>query len=100
VPGAPALGFPNDDHLRGAAENAELVLGRVREAARAAGVHCTIMHAPDQFPADGIVECARRKGCDVIVMASHGRRGPSRWLLGSETTRVITHASVPVLVCR
>jgi nucleotide-binding universal stress UspA family protein len=55
---------------------------------------------PDRFPAEGIVDCAKDKGCDLIVMASHGRRGISKLLLGSETTRVLTHSSVPVLVCR
>ncbi|MFZ1106222.1 MAG: universal stress protein [Hyphomicrobiaceae bacterium] len=47
-----------------------------------------------------MVDCANEKGCDLIVMASHGRRGLSKLLLGSETTCVLTHSSVPVLVCR
>jgi nucleotide-binding universal stress UspA family protein len=47
-----------------------------------------------------ILDTAADKGCDLIVMASHGRRGLSKLLLGSETTRVLTHSSVPVLVCR
>jgi len=47
-----------------------------------------------------IVEAASRNGCDLILMATHGRRGISRLLLGSETSKVLAHAKVPVLVCR
>jgi len=49
---------------------------------------------------EGIVRTAHSKGCDLIVMASHGRRGLSGLLLGSETTKVLTHSKTPVLVCR
>lgn len=51
-------------------------------------------------PYVGIIDVAKRKKCDVIVMASHGRRGFSAMLLGSETTKVLTHCKLPVLVCR
>ena len=51
-------------------------------------------------PWEGIIKTARAKKCDLIVMASHGRRGLSGLLLGSETTKVLTHSKVPVLVCR
>jgi nucleotide-binding universal stress UspA family protein len=53
-----------------------------------------------EFPAEGIVLTAKDRGCDLIVMASHGRRGISRILLGSQAVRVLTHAPVPVLICR
>lgn len=55
--------------------------------------------AVDQ-PYLGIIDVAKRKKCDLIVMASHGRRGVSALLIGSETTKVLTHCKVPVLVCR
>ncbi len=51
-------------------------------------------------PWEGIVRAAKSKKCDLIVMASHGRRGLAGLLLGSETTKVLTHSKVPVLVCR
>jgi nucleotide-binding universal stress UspA family protein len=100
VTGEMALGFPYQEYERGAAENAARILAAVSEAAKDSGVTCACVHVPDRFPAEAIVECAKEKGCDLIVMASHGRRGLSKLLLGSETTRVLTHASVPVLVCR
>ena len=64
------------------------------------GVACDTQHAKDTFPADGIVETARRLDCDLIVMASHGRRGVSRLLLGSQANKVVTHGTVPVLIVR
>ena len=50
------------------------------------------------YPADAILETAAKRSCDLIVMATHGRRGISGVLLGSETQRVVTHAKIPVLV--
>jgi nucleotide-binding universal stress UspA family protein len=100
VAGEMTLGFPYQDYDKGAAENAQRILGAVGEAAKAAGVECATLHIPDRFPAEAIVDCAKDKGCDLIVMASHGRRGFTKLLLGSETVRVLTHTTVPVLVCR
>ena len=54
----------------------------------------------NDFPAEGIIETAKARGCDLIVMASHGRRGLARVLLGSQATRVLTLSTVPVLICR
>ncbi|MFY8063046.1 MAG: universal stress protein, partial [Usitatibacteraceae bacterium] len=51
-------------------------------------------------PHEAIINLAKKRKCDLIVMASHGRRGLSAMLLGSETTKVLTHSKVPVLVCR
>lgn len=76
------------------------VLARVCEAARKNDVHCEAVHVKDQYPAEGIVQTAKAKGCDLIVMASHGRRGLTKLLLGSQATKVLTYSSVPVLVCR
>ena len=69
-------------------------------AAFAIAMACTVLHVKDRYPAEGIVETAREKSCDLIVLASHGRRGISRMLLGSQATKVVTLSSVPVLVCR
>ena len=100
VPGEMALGFPYQEYEKGAAESAARILASVGEAAKGTGMTCATVHIPDRFPAEAIVECAKDKGCDLIVMASHGRRGLSKLLLGSQTTRVLTHSSVAVLVCR
>lgn len=100
VTGEMALGFPYQEYEKGAAENAQSILAAVTEVAKASGVDCTTTYVADRYPAEAIVECAKDKGCDLIVMASHGRRGLSKLLLGSETVRVLTHSSVPVLVCR
>ena len=75
-------------------------LRAVHEAAAAAGVRCTGTTVEGAFPYLEIIHVARRKGCDLIVMASHSRRGISRLLLGSQTSRVLALADVPVLVCR
>ena len=100
VTGEMALGFPYQEYEKGAAENAARILAAASEAAKSSGIDCATVYVADRYPAEAIVECARDKGCDLIVMASHGRRGLSKLLLGSETTRVLTHSSVPVLVCR
>jgi len=54
----------------------------------------------DRHPAEGIIETAQAQMCDLIVMASHGRRGLARLLIGSQANRVVTLSPVPVLVCR
>jgi nucleotide-binding universal stress UspA family protein len=58
------------------------------------------MHVTNDFPADAILAMAKKKKCDLIFMASHGRRGISAVLLGSETQKVLTHSKLPVLVYR
>jgi len=83
-----------------AAESAANILSSVSEVATKLGVPCATMHVKEQTPAEGILETAREKGCDLIVMASHGRRGVARLLLGSQAQKVATLSPVPVLICR
>lgn len=64
------------------------------------GLSCGTLHVRDRFPAEGIVGAVTEKGCDLIVMASHGRRGLKRLLLGSVANEVVTHSTVPVLIRR
>jgi nucleotide-binding universal stress UspA family protein len=71
-----------------------------QELASAAGVPCNSLTVEAIHPWEAIIEQAQQQRCDLIVMASHGRRGLSALLLGSETTRVLTHSSLPVLVIR
>jgi nucleotide-binding universal stress UspA family protein len=75
-------------------------LAVIERAAKAAGVRCETVCVTDDFPADAILAQAKRRKCDLIFMASHGRGGLKGVLLGSETQKVLTHARIPVLVCR
>ncbi|MCW5633107.1 MAG: universal stress protein [Rubrivivax sp.] len=70
------------------------------DAARAAGVTCQAHTVEAVHPWEAILDHAKNQGCDLIVMASHGRRGVTALLLGSETSRVLTHTTLPVLVVR
>lgn len=69
-------------------------------AAAASGVICDLICVADEQPYKAIIDTAEKKGCDVIVMASHGRRGVSAIVLGSETVKVLTHSTNPVIVVR
>lgn len=100
VSGEAMIAFPIDEYEKSTAAGASAILAGVTEISRKVGVPCETMHVKDQFPAEGIVETAKRLGCDLIVMASHGRRGISRVLLGSQANKVVTMSTVPVLVCR
>jgi len=79
---------------------ADRYLAPVRAAAAAARVPSDCVTVEGAFPYLEIVNSARRKHCDLIVMASHGRRGISRLLLGSVANKVLAHAGIPVLICR
>lgn len=72
----------------------------VSDAAAAAGVKTSGHTVEGLHPWEAILEHAKARGCDLIVMASHGRRGVSALLLGSETQKVLTHSTLPVLVVR
>jgi len=82
------------------AETSAEHLGVVKDAAAASGVTCDTVHVEHEHPYQAIIDTAKKRGCDVIVMASHGRRGVSAIVLGSETVKVLTHSTIPVLVCR
>ncbi len=73
---------------------------QVLHAAEAANLPCEAHTVEALHPWEAIVEYAKQQQCDLIVMASHGRRGMAALLLGSETQRVLTHSTVPVLVVR
>ena len=75
-------------------------LATATKTADEADVVLQCMKKTDSQPWSAIIKAARAKKCDLIVMASHGRRGLSALLLGSETTKVLTHSKVPVLVVR
>lgn len=82
------------------AEQGQALVDAVRVAAEAAGLKAKGVIARSDLVAESILSAAKKHKCDLVVMASHGRRGLKRVLLGSETQQVLTHGSVPVLVLR
>jgi nucleotide-binding universal stress UspA family protein len=80
--------------------HAEAALNAARDTAAKAEVKIDVVHTTQQSPAEAIVEASKKLGCDLIVMASHGRRGVSRLLLGSQTAEVVHYSAIPVLVVR
>lgn len=75
-------------------------LGKIARQCEEAGVACATATATSDVPYEAIIDAAEAAGCDLIFMASHGRRGISALLLGSETHKVLTHTNIPVLVYR
>ena len=80
--------------------HAEQYLAVIKTAAAAAGVACDTAVATSEHPYEAIIQAAEANGCDLIAMASHGRKGLQGILLGSETQKVLTHSILPVLVYR
>jgi len=83
-----------------AAASAKMILDAAAQKVKIAGVACELVHVPDQHPAEGIIAIAEKQGCDLIVMASHGRRAVGRLLLGSQASEVLAHSKVPTLIVR
>ena len=79
---------------------AEKMLSTIVQQAKAAGVRCSAVAEANDLPYQQIIATAKSKKCDLILMASHGRRGIASVLLGSETAKVLTHSTIPVLVVR
>ena len=76
------------------------VLQRTKDSLKAKGYDCNVVQIEHESVHQGIIDTAKSQGCDLIVMASHGRRGLSAVVLGSETLKVLTHSTIPVLVYR
>jgi len=89
-----------EEYDRATKAQAAEMLGKVQDEAAESGVACDTVTAISSSPWDAIIKSARERGCDAIVMASHGRKGLAGLVLGSETTKVLTHSSIPVLVTR
>jgi nucleotide-binding universal stress UspA family protein len=79
---------------------AKKIVDAVTKSASEAGVECNAVTPTSDVPYEAIIKQAKKSGCDLIVMASHGRKGLQGLLLGSETVKVLTHSTIPVLVCR
>jgi len=85
-------------HAEAIKHHAGKVLGDVADAAKKAGVPCDTVQVEHEHPYEAIIKTANDKGCDAIIMASHGRSGISAVLLGSVTNKVLTHTAIPVVV--
>ncbi len=80
-------------------KRARTILDKVEVKARKAGVNCATNFNASLHPYEAIIKAAKKSRCDLIIMASHGRRGIAGIVLGSETHKVLTHSKLPVLVC-
>lgn len=87
-----------EHHAQAVKQHASKVLGEVASAAKQAGLNCDTVQVEHEQPYEAIIKTAEAKGCDAIVMASHGRSGISAVLLGSVTNKVLTHTAIPVVV--
>lgn len=92
--------FSEKTYLANMKKHADQAVKKVKAAVEKEQVACTTSATIGRSPWEAIVQSARDKECDLIVMASHGRRGLAGLLLGSETQKVLTHSKTPVLVCR
>jgi nucleotide-binding universal stress UspA family protein len=92
--------IPFQDYQKLVTRHAEEILAPVRDLAGKLGVACDRAHVSEDYPAEAIIEHAKAKRCDLIVMASHGRRGFAKILLGSQATRVLAYSPVAVLICK
>jgi nucleotide-binding universal stress UspA family protein len=88
------------EYAKLAAEDAQKILDLAAVKAKAAGIECKTAYAIASAPWEAILAAAKKHKADAIVMASHGRRGISAVLLGSETQKVLTHSKLPVIVIR
>jgi len=89
-----------DQAIKRSKEVAETYLAVIENEAQKMGVASDTVYEMNDFPYKAIIRLAERKGCDFIMMASHGRRGVRGLLVGSETQKVLTHTKIPVLVYR
>ena len=107
LPGIPMVAYPavtmewpRQEYEAQVKAQAEQYLSIVEKVARHAGVAFDSAYMTSSHPYVAIIEAAEQKGCDLIVMAAHGRRGAKAVLLGSETHKVLVHSRIPVLVYR
>ena len=89
-----------DEYTEQVKKHSARVLSKVADEAKTAGVPCETLQVTQDRPDESIVATAKEQGCDLIVMASHGRTGIAAMVLGSVTTKVLAHTAIPVLVCR
>lgn len=89
-----------EEYRNHVAASASRYLDVAKHIAAAADVPCDLVQLEHEHPYQAIIDTAQNRGCDAIHMASHGRHGISAIVLGSETLKVLTHSTIPVIVCR
>ena len=92
--------YSPEEYKRVTLKAAQAMLEKIEASAKEAGIACDSAILDAAAPWKGIVDAARTRHCDLVVMASHGRKGLEGLVLGSETHKVLTHSKTPVLVCR
>lgn len=97
---ADAVPITADEYRATTTRAADAALQPLVDACKAAGLGCECVVSENPHPWKALLEAAEAKGCDLVVMASHGRRGVQAVLLGSETQKLLTHSHLPVLVVR
>jgi nucleotide-binding universal stress UspA family protein len=105
IPELPTVAYPavlltKQEYEKTFKAQADRYLSVIETAASNAGVAFDLAYVTSDHPYAAIIDAAEQKGCDLIVMASHGRRGAKAIVLGSETHKVLTHSQIPVLVFR
>src|SRR6478672_2159723 len=93
IPSSPVIRAYETSTAEGVAKMASLV----GDVAREKEINCSVLHIKEGHPVDGIIEGAKKSGCDLIVVGSHGRRGVERILLGSVAAAVVAESGIPVL---
>lgn len=88
------------EYAEGQKMAAASILAASRRSAERLGVEAETLHVPDAEVAEAIIAAAHKRNCDLIVMASHGRRGLGRLMLGSKASEVLSHSDIPVLIVR
>lgn len=100
APAEVAIAIPTEQYEANLAQHAKDELERATGIAKDKGLTCDVIHVPDRYPADGILDAVKSSGADGIVIASHGRRGITKLLLGSTAQEVVTRSDVPVVVIK
>lgn len=88
------------EYAEGQTKAADSILAAAKQSAQRLGVTADTLHVPEAEVAEAIIAAAQERNCDLIVMASHGRRGLGRLMLGSKASEVLAHTDIPVLVVR
>lgn len=100
APAEVAIAIPADEYAQNTKRHAQEVLAAVKAKIEATGIACDTVHVPEHHATDGILETADKQGCDLIAMASHGRRGITKFLLGSTAQETVSRSHMPVLIFR
>lgn len=87
-----------EEHARMIEKIAERYLNFVKKAAAKVGVRCEVLYLTSDYPADVILATAKKRKCDLIVMGTHGQSGLRSLFIGSQTQKVLSHSTIPVLV--